>query len=270
MVDNSGFVVKHDGGVPLAARTGATSAFGVAAGDGQAYIVRTGTTGGTDVYLVNQPTVESAINATKNVRPRASTSMNAAGSTAAGAAAAADGNLWLLVGSATDGGTRTIRELSVPADSSAGAALTASDHGSVPGPAAVGTATTGRNGSGPTVVAVAGGNRLRLFAPGAGPRTLRYPAPAGVDAVLPAAGGQGSVAFLLHGTAGWSIVSAGADGSRDCAAKPLAGLPPDARLAPPGRQPGRAVHGRTAAPAPSTGSGSTAGCTTFPVRLRIP
>ena len=97
MVDNSGFVVKHDGGgVPLPKRPGATSAFGVAAADGQAYIVRTAPTGGTDVYLVGQPTVEAAINATRSVRPRASTTLPRPVSPAPGGAASANGDLWTL------------------------------------------------------------------------------------------------------------------------------------------------------------------------------
>ncbi|MDT4911137.1 MAG: hypothetical protein QOC66_265 [Pseudonocardiales bacterium] len=248
MVDNSGFVVKHDGGVPLATRAGESSSFGVAAGNGQAYIVRTAPTGGTDVYLVNQPTVESAINATRSVRPRASASMTDAGSTAAGAAAAADGDLWLLVGGTAGTGPRTIRQLTVPADSSAGAELTSSDHGSVDGPAAIGTATTGRDGSGPTVAAVASDDRIRVFPPGADPQTLTYRAPAGVDTVLPTTGGQGVLAFLLHGTDGWSVVSVDADGSGLRAPKLLDGVPGDATPAPPA-----ASHGALYAIDRSTG-----------------
>jgi hypothetical protein len=233
MVDSSGFVVKHDGGVPLAKRSGDTSAFGVAAGNGQAYIIRTGPTGGTDVYLVNQPTVESAINATRSVRPRASTSMDDTSRTGAGAAAAADGDLWLLVGGASDSGAHTIRRLSLPEGSSAGAVLSPSDHGVVHGPAAVGTATAGRDGSGRTTVAVASADRIQLFAPGADPRTLPYKTPAGVDAVLPTTNGQGVLAFLLHGADGWSVVSVDADGSHLRGPQRLAGLPADARIGSP-------------------------------------
>src|SRR5919201_3626200 len=116
MVDNSGFVVKHDGGgVPLGKRAGPS--VGVASRNGQAYIVRTGPRGGTDVYLVGQSTVESAIGASRSVRPRASGSMPEQGS----GAASANGDLWLLAGPAN--GVRTIREFSVPAGSSTGATL---------------------------------------------------------------------------------------------------------------------------------------------------
>jgi hypothetical protein len=233
MVDSSGFVVKHDGGVPLAKRSGETAAFGVAGGNGQAYIVRTGPTGGTDVYLVNQPTVESAINATRSVRPRASTSMDGTTSTGTGAAAAADGDLWLLVGGPAGSGAHTIRSLSVPEGSSAGAVLSPSDHGIVQGPAAVGTATAGRDGSGRMTAAVASADRIQLFVPGASPRTLTYDAPAGVDAVLPTTNGQGTAAFLLHGADGWSVVSVGADGSHLRGPYRVAGLPADARLGSP-------------------------------------
>jgi hypothetical protein len=197
-------------------------------------VVRTGATGGTDVYLVNQSTVEAAMNATRSVRPRASTSMPDRAGTAPGAAVSADGDLWLLVGGTGDGGHRTIRQLQVPAGSSAGAALVRTDHGTVDGPAALGVASTGSTtGTGGDVVAVAGTDRVRVFPATGDPRTARYRAPAGVDAVLPAGNATGRLAFLLHGSTGWSLLSVAIDGSRLRGPTLLRDVPADARLAPP-------------------------------------
>ncbi len=107
MVDNTGFVIKHDnGGVPLPARTDATASTGVAAGT-SAYVERTGTAG-TDVYLVDQLTVQAATNLRQRVAPRASTRVGDAGSTAPGASAAVDGSFWALLG---DGNRRTVQRV---------------------------------------------------------------------------------------------------------------------------------------------------------------
>jgi hypothetical protein len=229
MVDSGGFVVKNTGGgVPLAKRAGTTSAIGVPSDNGQAYIVRTGPTGGTDVYLVGQPTVEAAIAATTGVRPRASTSMPQHAATTDGAAAAADGDLWLLVDTA--GGRRTIRQLQVPTDSSTGAALQPTDHGTVGVAAAIGTAS---DGSGNAVPAVCSADRIQLFPPGGSAKTVRFHAPAGVDTVLAATNAAGRSAFLLHGSAGWSVVSVNADGTGLRGPVRLAGVDPAAPLAAP-------------------------------------
>ena len=234
MVDNNGFIVKHDGsGVPLTKRAGPTAAEGIDAGSGEAYIVRTGPTGGTDVYLVSQPTVESAVNATGPVRPRASGSMPLPGSTAPGGAASANGDLWLLVGGSGTDGLRTIRQLRVPADSSSGATLLASDHGRVDGSAAIGTAATGVGGADSAVVGVASVSRIDLFAPGSSDRTATYKAPAGVDTVLPVSNQSARLAFLMHGTAGWYLVGVNVDGTHVQPPTRLRGIPADADLAAP-------------------------------------
>jgi hypothetical protein len=233
MVDNNGFIVKHDGsGVPLTPRGGRTTSTGIDAGSGQAYIVRTGRTGGTNVYLVNQPTVESAINA-PHPAPRASGSMPARGSTAPGGAASANGDLWLLVGGSGKGGLRTIRQLRVPADSSAGATLLATDHGRVNGPAAIGTAGTSVDGTGHGVVGVASISRIDLFAPGVSKRTATFQAPTAVTTVLPVSSETNRLAFLMHGSSGWYLVSVNADGTDLRVPKLLTGVPPDAKLAAP-------------------------------------
>lgn len=230
MVDNSGFVVKRDGGVPLVARTGSTSSFGVAAAAGQAYVVRTGDSGGTDVYLVNQPTVESAISATGGVRPRASTSMPGVAGAAPGAAVGAGSDLWLLVGATADAGRHAVRQLSVPAGSSAGAALGRSDHGTVSGAAALGTA--GGDAAAPAVGLASGGG-IRILASPTGTHTVSFRRPAGVDRVLPSSSATGRLAFLLHGSAGWFVVSVAADGSALRGPRRIAGVPTGARLAAP-------------------------------------
>ncbi len=234
MVDNSGFIVKHDGaGVPLAKRAGETTSYGVASDSGQAYIVRTGPVGGTDVYLVSQPTVEAAINASGGVRPRASISIPGPVDPAAGSAAGANGELWLLTGESGTSSVRTIREFRVPAGSSAGATLVTSDHSNIRGAAAIGTATLNSDGSGPTVVGVASSARIDIFAPGSGPRLATFARPAGLDKVRPASNEHGRLAFLLHASAGWSVVSVNADGSGLRNPQPLDGVPADARLAAP-------------------------------------
>lgn len=241
MVDNSGFVVKHDGGgVPLVKRSGLSTSFGVAADNGQAYVVRTGSTGGTDVYLVSQPTVEAAIGARGGVRPRASGSMPEAGSTAPGGAASADGDLWLLVGGTSTAGHHTIRRLTVPPGSSAGATLSPSDEGHTNGPAAIGTATSAPDGTGATAVGVASPGRIALYtSTAASAQAVRFAAPAGVDAVLPVSGGQGRLAFLLHGSAGWYLVSVGADGTGLRGPALLKAIPAGAALAEPAASDGR-------------------------------
>jgi hypothetical protein len=241
MVASTGDVVKRlGGGVPLAKRSGGTTAMGVATDDGQAYIVRTGATGGTDVFLVSQPTVESAIGATSGVKPRASTSMPDATSTAAGGAVSANDDLWLLAGPA--GGRQTVRQLTVPANSSAGARLRTHDHGTITGAAALAVATPGAEApgsNGPQIVGVASADRIQVYAPGTTqPITVRFRSPAGVDEVLPASNGQDRLAFLLHSPSGWSLVSVGTDGTGLRGPTALTKVPGTARLAQPAQSRG--------------------------------
>jgi hypothetical protein len=236
MVDNNGFVVKHDGsGVPLAQRQGPTVATALDAGDGLAYIVRTGPRGGTDVYLVSQATVEAAATGSQHVQPRASGSMPAEAGTAPGAIASANGDLWMLAG--RSGGLRTIRQFRVPAGSSSGTTLVASDHGRVFGPAAVGTAQA--PGSGRAVVGVASASRIDMFTSGAASRLATYAPPAGLDRVLPTTNAQNRLGYLMHGSAGWYVVSVEADGAGLRPPALLADLPQDADLAAPAISLGR-------------------------------
>src|SRR3954451_18585335 len=234
IVDNNGFIVKHDGsGVPLPPGTGPTTAMGFDAGDGQAYVVRTDA-GGTDVYLVNQATVEAAISATaRPAQPRASGSMRETVSTGPGGATSANGDLWLLVQRPGISGARTIRQLRVPPNSSTGAILVPSDHGFVDGPAAIGTTGAGAAGSGKRVVGVAAVSSINLFGAAAGTPAVTYPAPAGVDTILPTATAHDRLAFLMHGRAAWYLVSVNADGTDLRMPTRLDGIPRDADLAEP-------------------------------------
>ena len=181
---------------------------------------------------MSQPTVESAVNATGPVRPRASGSMTLPGSTEPGGAASANGDLWLLVGGTGTGGLRTIRQLRVPADSSSGVTLLASDHGRVNGPAAIGTAS-GSDDTRSGVVGVGSVSRIDLFAPGSSDKTATYRAPDGVDTILPVSNESTRLAFLMHATAGWYLVGVNADGTNVRTPTLLRGLPANAQLAEP-------------------------------------
>ncbi len=229
MVDSGGFVMKHDGGgVPLGGAVDPTTkAMGVA--DGQlAYIVRTGPAR-TDVYLVSQSTVQSALSATSAVKPRASTAMTdfVAGS-GRRSAVAADGDLWLLgtkSGQAT--GQQTIRQLRVPSDSSTGAQLDVTDHGPVPRAAAIGTASSS---DGSTAVGVATTDQIKIFSGSSLTHTVPYRAEPGVDQILAAGNSGGRLGFLLHAAGGWSLVSVRPDGSELRGPTRIADVPATAAL----------------------------------------
>jgi hypothetical protein len=224
MVDTGGFLVKHDGGVPLGRASGRTSALGVASGQ-LAYVVRN-SSAGSDVYLVGEATVSAAAGGTTAVTPRASTTLPATTiSTADGGAVAANGALWVLAADRT--GQRHVQELTYPADSNAGARLTPHDRGGVSGPAALGTAASGTG----TSIAVATGDRIRLL--DGTKRTATFPSPSGFDAVLPTTSSDRRLAFLLHGSGGWRVVSVAVDGTGLRPPTAVAGVPPSAPLAPP-------------------------------------
>jgi hypothetical protein len=226
MVDNSGFVVKHDGGgVTLDPRKGASSSTAVAAGNGQAYIVRSGSPGGTDVYLVNQSTVESATGASGKPRPRASGSMQEEGSEAV----SANGALWLFA--AQSGTEQRIVEFTVPPGSSTGATLIRSDHGQVTGPAAIGKAPAGVGSA--DVVGVASLSGIQLFGRGAPRQRVGYQPPPDVTRIVPATTTMGRLAFLLDGSNGWYLTSVNTDGTDLQVPRLIGGLPKDANLAEP-------------------------------------
>ena len=231
MVNSSGFVVKHDGGgVPLVGTVGATStAIGVAAHQ-LAYVVRNGPDR-TDVFLVSQATVTAAINATGTVTPRASAAFtDGPVETGSGGAVSADDSLWALVQTGPD--THVVRRFDYPQDSNPGVRLSATDHGQVTGPVALGVAAapggapTGSGASaGTTAVAYATADRITIVAPTA--TSQSFTPPAGVTTeILPATSTTNQFAFLMRTATGWSLASVNADGSGLRAPRPLRGLPP--------------------------------------------
>jgi hypothetical protein len=225
VVDATGFVIKSkNGGVPLAKPAGASSSVGVAAG-ASAYIVQTGASG-TSVYLVGQSTVQSATGQGAKVKPRASLTTDVPGSTAPGGTASANGELWLLVGS---GGSRTLRQLTLPRGSDAGVELDSADRATVPVVSSIG-ATTGRAGG--DVVAVASPEQVKVF-DGGGLRTLRVDGLRNVDKILPASNQQDRLSFLYHSPSGWSLVSAPAGDGGLVGPAALRGVDPAAALVAP-------------------------------------
>ena len=242
MVAATGFVVKTTGGVPIAGLRGSTGAVGIASGQ-QAFIEQTGPTG-TAVYLVSESTVQTAGVATGTVRPRAVRSMAAAGSTAPGATASADGDLWMLVGSGT---TRTVRRLHLPADSSPGVTLASSDHGTRPGRLGDRGHRYPWRGSRHR----SGGGRRRFGARDPARHSVRPPArsvsrpsPAPIPSSLPREATR-RLAFLIHGTDGWNSVSVAANGSDLRGPTKLADIAPDADLAHACDERGQPIHRRS-------------------------
>ncbi|HEU5266493.1 MAG TPA: fibronectin type III domain-containing protein [Jatrophihabitans sp.] len=232
-VDDTGFVVKPDGsGVPLSRRTDRPIAVGFADTgannpSGSAYIERTGSAG-TDVFLVNETTVQNAANQQSQVKPRASISFSEAGADRPGGGASANGGLWLLVKS---GGKYLVRELAVPAGSNNGVELDKTDHGRVDTTAAIGVAR--RAGSNPTdVVGVAEPGQVTLYRPGAQPVRINTGALRGVDDILPATNQDDQLTYLVHASDGWSVVSVDSDGQHPQHAT-LPGVPGSDALAQP-------------------------------------
>jgi Fibronectin type III domain len=225
VVDATGFVIKSkNGGVPLAKPAGTSASIGVAAG-ASAYIVQTGPAG-TSVYLVGQSTVQSATSQGAKVKPRASVTTDAPGSTAPGGAASANGDLWLLVGT---GGSRTLRQLTLPRGSDAGVELDSADRATVPSVSSIGV-TTGRRGG--DAVAVASADQVRVF-DGGGSRTLHVDGLSGVDKILPASNQEDRLSFLYHSPSGWSLVSAPAGDGGLVGPAALRGVDPAAELVAP-------------------------------------
>jgi hypothetical protein len=229
MVDSTGFVIKtKDGGVPLPRQSGSTKAIGIASG-AMAYVVQVGSAH-TGVYLVSQSTVATAIGVRAKVKPRAYATMDQRGSTAAGANASANSDLWMLVGS---GSSRTVRQLVLPKGSNAGVGLTQRDHGTVSAAAAIGVATVNADGTGGQAVGVADSRGVRVFEPSGGSTTVPVPGLTGVKRVLAATGQQGSLSFLYHSSTGWKLVTVDADGSGPATVHALPQLGVAAALAAP-------------------------------------
>jgi hypothetical protein len=231
MVDSTGFVVKPtDGGVQLPHSAAATRTSAVASGD-SAYMLQSSSTRSW-VYLVSQLTVASAIGTHARAKARAYATLNAPVASSSAPAASANGDLWMLTDTgAVNGVTQqhTITQLSVPPGSNAGVTLTAKPHGSVTGPAAVGSATVNPDGSGGDVAAVASSNRVEVFAP-SGPFSLPINVKGTIQDILPATNGHGRLAFLYQTSAGWSEVTAPTGDGGPAQVRRLTTIAPTARL----------------------------------------
>jgi hypothetical protein len=230
IIDATGFVIKtKGGGVPLPKAVGPTTSLAVPSGE-SAYILQSAASG-SSVFLVGQPTVQSATGADAHVQPRASTTMTEAASTAPGSAVSANGDLWLLVGT---GDTHTIRQLSVPRGSDAGATLGTTDHGTVSGAAAIGITPRGSK----DVVGVAEADGVQVFDANGGSHTAAVKGLDGVDEILPASNSTGRLRFLYHSSSGWTLVSVDPDsGAAD--PLPVPDIPADTPLAAPAASGGK-------------------------------
>ena len=230
LVDSTGFVVKTTGaGVALPAQTAATSAEGVAAGD-SAYIVQSGRAG-CSIYLVDEPTVQSAQNVGAKVKPRAFATMPEPIAAGPAAAVSANGGLWVLAGSArhAHGAPAHRPRWQRPGSD-------ADSHRPRLGRRA-GCAGPGQHH--PRRFRPRG-RRRRHGQPESGCSARTGPAPrrrcpgsALVQQILPATNQAGRLTFLFQTPAGWSVASVAADGAGlDGPTLPTA-IPAGARLAEP-------------------------------------
>ncbi|MBE7163059.1 MAG: hypothetical protein INR72_17615, partial [Williamsia herbipolensis] len=247
MVDSTGFVVHHTGGVQLGV-SGGTEALGIPADSTQlpdlAYIEYSGDPNWTYVYLVTSQTVSSA-RRHSSIDPRGFVRVPAVSdSSAPGQAVAADGDLWMLSGAGSGPGTtHTVHQLSLPQHSDqTGATLRDRGLSTVTGPAALSTATVASEGTGPSVVGLASAGRIQIFGSGesgqAESQTVTYRSPAGLDQILPVSDSQGRLVYLLHGDAGWYVLSVATDGSDLRVPLRVTGVDPSSDLATPAESDG--------------------------------
>ena len=262
MLDATGFVLKGvGGGVQLPPVAGSTAA-AVASGD-SAYIVQSSASQ-TAVYLVGQATVSAAAgSAGKTGRARATYTVDEGSSDVGATAASANGDLWLLTGS---GDRHTIRQLHVPAGSSAGVQLASTTHGAVTGAAGVASAAAG---GGTNAIAVASAAGIDVFAPGAASTHASLTGLSGLDTVLPASNEQGRFAFLLHDATGWAVATVGIDG-KGAALHRVGAIAPTARLIAPGASEGAlytmdTATGRLWRVATSGAAAPVTGSETYPI-----
>jgi hypothetical protein len=234
MVDNTGFVVKATGGgVQLPHSSGVTRTVAVPAA-ASAYMLQTSDSR-SSIYLVNQPTVSSAIGTNARAKARGYATISAPLADSAAPAASANGDLWLLTGS---GDVQTITQLSVPAGSNAGVTLAEQRHGAVTGVASVGVATRNADGTGGDVAAVASARQVQVFS-GTVPAQLPVTIDGTVSEILPASDAEGELTFLYRTSAGWSRVTAPTSGIGAAEVTKLAPIDPSARLAVPAASSGR-------------------------------
>lgn len=242
VVDTAGFTVKTTGGgVPLPAVDGLSGTQTVPSGS-SAYVVQSGKAS-TGVYLVSQSTVEAARAPKAKVRPRASATVEASTSNAAGTAASANGNLWLLTGPDTE---RRLIQLSIPKNSDVGADLDETPRGDAAKVAAIGVTapvgdqstavTSDRGGPSGQAVALATPDSVTVFSAGAGgDDTSRKVAVTGLDGVneiLAASDSTGQFDFLYRTGGGWTLVTVPTN-SNAVVQHNLTGFGATADLAPP-------------------------------------
>ena len=203
MVDSTGFVVKHDGGVPLAAAQQAkTSSVGIPSGD-LAYIEQTGASG-TSVYLVTPATVQSAVS--RRQREAARLHLDARPGEHRGRRR---GHRRRLAVAAARQRQRAQRCANCPraGDSSTGAALRSirprHRHAARRRSARRPAAARARLGRGRHCATASSCSPSAAAAHASG-----SPPPAGVDKILPdRAIRTRRLSFLMHGSDGWSVVS---------------------------------------------------------------
>lgn len=233
MLDAAGLPAKPGGGgIGLGKeKAPGTLSTGIAAGD-SAYIVRTGDGTsdhvGTDVFLVNQSTIASALSlGSSQARAYGSLTGNTAladwnddnknDGLAHGVAATANGDLWLLTGTTT----RTLHRLSMPAGSDPGVTLTQQSLGTAGQVSALESATdTTSNAAGGTStatsgdsVALAGPDGLRIFGASGPPRQVAVPGLGDTKQIVAASNAQRRFDFLYQSAQGtWTLVSSSLDG----------------------------------------------------------
>ncbi len=240
LVDQTGFVVKHNGGgVTLRPRQDHTQSVGYDAtstggAPGAAYIQRTGPDG-TDVFLVNETTVQTASGQTGPVKPRASYRSAESAPIGTGSAVSANGDLWLLL-NATEG-RATLTQLSVPSGSNTGVQLKRTDHGSTASNAALGMAKATKTGD-PDAVGVASHAGIQVFVGGQRRAQVSFDQIRGVQQIVPTTNARGRLAFLVNAASGWRLVSVKPDGSDLRVSTALHGVASSARLAEPAQSDG--------------------------------
>jgi hypothetical protein len=245
MVDSTGFVVKPTGGgVRLPRSTGAARTSAVPAGE-SAYLLQSGPSR-SSIFLVTRSTVSSAIGRNAQAKARASGTIALPVADVSAPAASANGDLWLLTGSGSTGGTGStgsavahpITQLTVPPRSNAGAMLQGKRHGAVSGVAAVASATRNADGTGGEVAAVASASQIRVFGD-TSEKVLPVRLDGTVTDILPASNAQGSLVFLYRTTSAWSVVSTPASNGTAVRVSRLQAIDPNARLVMPAESDGR-------------------------------
>ncbi|MGN6605404.1 MAG: hypothetical protein ACTHMS_00140, partial [Jatrophihabitans sp.] len=119
--------------------------------------------------------------------------------------------------------------LHLPSDSGLGAKLDATSSEPYAGPVALGVMT----GAAGDTIAIASARGIDLIRPDGRRTTIAVPATAGLDRLLPITGTTDRVQFLVHGSAGWSLLTTAPDARTAVRPTALRGVPATANLAVP-------------------------------------